>query len=259
MKHPHKPYVGAIGRIAAALVLCLGASACVSGSDSYNAGQSRTTNSMQAAAVPGAKAGNLRVVKVLPTPVQGGEGASQQIAKNDVLEIDVFQVDELDRTVQVNSNGLISLPLIGEIQAAGHSARDLEKNIATAYGQKYLQSPQVTVFVKESIGQRVVVDGEVNKAGIYPVTAGSSLLGVVSQAGGLKSIADPSKIYVYRDYGDQKLVANYSVNDIRLAKKSDPTIYGGDVVVVFSSSSRVAMQNLTQILGIATKAAVFVP
>lgn len=259
MKHPHKLYVGAFGRVIAVLLLCMGASACVSGSDSYTAGQSQTTNNMQAAAVPGASAGNLRVVKVLPPLAQDGESASQKIAKNDILEVDVFQVDELDRTVQVNSSGYISLPLIGEVQAAGHSARDLEQNIASAYGQKYLQSPQVTVFVKESVGQRVVVDGEVNKAGIYPVTAGSSLLGVISQSGGLNTIADPSKLYVYRDYGDQKLVANYSLKDIRLGKQQDPTIHGGDVIVVFSSSSKIAMQNLTQILGVATKAAVFVP
>lgn len=214
---------------------------------------------MKAAPVPGAKAGDLRVVKELPPPATGADGTTQQIAKNDVLEVDVFQVDELDRTVQVNARGFVSLPLIGEVQAEGKSARELEKDIETAYGQKYLQSPVVSVFVKESIGQRVVVNGEVNKAGIYPITAGSTLLGVVSQAGGLRKIADPSKVYVYRNVGDQKLVANYSVKDIRLARRTDPAIYGGDVVVVFSSSSRVAMENLTSILGVASRAAVFVP
>ena len=259
MRGLHKQHVNVLSRVGAVLILCLGSAACVSGSDSYSAGQSKTTNSMKAAAVPGASAGNLRVVKELPPPTQGVDGATQKIARNDVLEVDVFQVDDLDRTVQVNSNGLISLPLIGEVQAEGKSARELEKNIETAYGQKYLQSPVVSVFVKESVGQRVVVDGEVNKAGIYPITAGSTLLGVVSQAGGLKKIADPSKIYVYRNYGDQKLVANYSVKDIRSARKPDPAIHGGDVVVVFSSSSRVAMENLSSILGVATRAAVFVP
>ena len=81
----------------------------------------------------------------------------------------------------------------------------------------------------------------------------------MAQAGGLNTIADPTKIYVYRDYKDEKLVANYNVKDIRSGRKPDPAIYGGDVVVVFSSSSKVAMQNLSQILGLATRAAVFVP
>lgn len=253
------PDLRVLSRVVAVLLPCLAVSACVSGSDSYNAGESTTTNSMKAAPVPGATAGKLRVVSQLPSPQQGADGSAQQIAKNDVLEIDVFQVDELDRTVQVNSRGFISLPLIGEVEAAGKTARGLEQDLIQAYGAKYLQSPQISVFVKESVGQRVVVDGEVNKAGIYPVTADTTLLAVVSQAGGLKRIADPSKIYVYRDYNGEKLVANYSIKNIRSAKQPDPTIYGGDVVVVFSSSSRIAMENLSQILGVATKATVFVP
>ena len=253
------PHSNVLSRVVAAVLLGFATTACVSSADVLDPGQSTTTNSMKAAPAPGVTAGNLRVVKQLPPPQPGSEGESQKIAKNDTLEIDVFQVDELDRTVQVNSSGFISLPLIGEVEAAGKSARVLERDLEQAYGAKYLQSPQISVFVKESVGQRVVVDGEVNSAGIYPVTAGSSLLGVVSQAGGLKRIADPSKVYVYRDYGEQKLVANYSVKDIRLGKTPDPTIYGGDVVVVFSSSSRIAMENLSQILGVATRAAVFVP
>ena len=173
------PDLGVLSRVTAVLLLCLGISACVSGTDSYSAGQSTTTNSMKAAPVPGATAGQLRVVEQLPPPQQGADGVSQKIAKNDVLEIDVFQVDELDRTVQVNSSGFISLPLIGEVEAAGKSARELEQNLVQAYGERYLQSPQISVFVKESVGQRVVVDGEVNKAGIYPVTADTTLLAVV--------------------------------------------------------------------------------
>lgn len=214
---------------------------------------------MRAAAVPGATAGNLRVVEELPEPAPGSAGGGQKIAKNDLLEIDVFQVNELDRTVQVNDEGNVSLPLIGEVEAAGKNAANLELEIEQAYGERYLQSPQVSVFVKESVGQRVVVNGQVGKAGIFPVTSGSTLLSIISQAGGLQKIADPSKIFVYRDYADEQLVARYSIKNIRTGRDPDPAIYGGDVVVVFSSSSRVAMENLTQILGVAGRAATFIP
>ena len=258
MKGHRKFRFSVVGHVFSIVIACAGLSACVSGADGLNDGGSHSTSSMQAA-VPGASAGGLRVVKELPPPPKGEDGSAQQIARNDVLEIDVFQVDELDRTVQVDGNGNIALPLIGNIEAAGKSPSGLAENIAAAYGKKYLQSPQVSVFVEESVGQRAVVDGEVNKAGIYPVTADSSLLGLISQAGGLNKTADPTKIYVYRDYGDQKLVAQYSVREIRLAKKADPSVYGGDVVVVFSSATRVAMQNLLDVTRVAGSAALLIP
>ncbi len=243
----------------AIFTLAMSASACVSDGENLIVDQSSTTSGMQAAAVPGASAGGLRVVVELPPPIKGEDGTVQQITPNDVLEIDVFQVDQLDRTVEVDSDGNISLTLIGQIEAAGNSTSMLEHKIALAYGRKYLQSPQVSVFVKESAGQRAVVNGEVNKAGIYPVTAGSSLLGVVSQAGGLSNIADASKIYVYRNYGNQKLVAQYNVARIRAAKKKDPPIYGGDVIVVFASASKVIMRNLLDVTRVAGSAALLVP
>lgn len=252
-----KPRNGA--RAVAVLVLSMGISACVGSGENLVGDQSQTTSGMQAAAVPGASAGGLRVVKELPPPIKGEDGSVQQIARNDVLEIDVFQVDQLDRTVQVDSNGYISLPLIGQIEAAGNSQSGLERKIAAAYGKKYLQSPQVSVFVKESAGERVVVNGQVNKAGIYPVTVGSTLLGVISQAGGLSKVADSSKIYIYRDYPGGKLVAPYNLTQIQTAKKKDPPISGGDVIVVFPSGSKVALQNLAEVLGVARSAAFVVP
>lgn len=254
-----KPNFGLAMRGLAILTLATGLSACVSSGESLVGDQSQTTSGIQAAAVPGASAGGLRVVKELPPPIKGADGSAQQIARNDVLEVDVFQVDELDRTVQVDSNGYISLPLIGQLEAAGNSQSGLERKIAAAYGKKYLQSPQVSVFVKESAGERAVVNGQVNKAGIYPVTAGSTLLGVISQAGGLNKIADTSKIYVYRDYPNGKLVAPYNLAQIQAAKRKDPPISGGDVIVVFPSGSKVALQNLAEVLGVARTAAFVVP
>ncbi len=245
---------GIVRRITPILLLTVFLAACVADGDSLG-----TADGLQSAAVPGASAGGLRVVRDLPPPPTAQDGSLQRIGPNDVLEIDVFQVNELDRTVQVDSSGKIAMPLIGEVEAAGQSPRGLEQKLKAAYGRNYLESPQISVRVTESFSQRVVVDGEVNKAGIFPVTANSTLLSTVSQAGGLARIADQSKVYVYRDYGNEKLVAQYSVKDIRRAQDPDPRIYGGDVVVVFASGARVAMQNLMDVTGLATRAAIFVP
>jgi len=170
------------------------------------------------------------------------------------LEIDVFQVDSLDKTVRVDSTGRISLPLIGGVAAAGMTLDGLEKELERKYGANYLQSPDISVFLKESTGSSVTVDGQVLKPGVYPVSTGSSLLQVIALAGGFNPIADETKLYVYRQFNDKKLVANYSVKSIREGKLHDPKIYGGDVIVSFSSSSKVAAKNLREALGIAASA-----
>jgi len=200
----------------------------------------------------GGRSGDLRVVSELPPPSQ--TDGEQPLSANDVLIVDVFQVDNLDRTVQVDATGNISLPLIGQVKAAGRTARQLEQEIELAYGARYLQSPDVTIFVKESIGQRITIDGEVAKAGIYPVSSNSTLLDAIALAGGFREIADVSKVFVYRNYATGRQVANYDVKQIRAGKRSNPRIYGGDVIVVFTSSGKVAMRNLKEALGVASSA-----
>ena len=88
-----------------------------------------------------------------------------KIGPMDVLEISVFKVEELSKTLQVSSIGTINVPLIGERPAAGRTAREIEKDLTDKWGAKYLQDPQVTVFVKEYNSQRVTVEGAVEKPG----------------------------------------------------------------------------------------------
>lgn len=248
--------------VAAIVALGLAASACTSTSNDVLADvndASAPTSGARGDIVPGARDGNIRVVAALPAPESSADGTPQPIGENDVLEVDVFQVDDLDRTVQVDADGMIALPLIGQLKVAGKSVRQVEAEITQAYGKSYLQSPQVTVFVKESFVRRVTVDGEVRKAGIYPTTTSTSLISVLAEAGGLTELADPGKVYVFRDIGGERLVANYDARSIRLGRQSDPRIYGGDIVVVFASSSKIAMRNLKDVLGVASRAAVFIP
>lgn len=200
--------------------------------------------------------GNLRMVSDLPPPSNTQGGSEQPLSPDDVLEVDVFQVDNLDRTVQIDASGRISLPLIGSVAAQGKTIPQLEQEIESRYGAKYLQSPDVTIFLKESARQRVTVDGEVARSGLYPVASNATLLDAIALAGGMKDIADTGKVYVYRDAGNgTKLVANYDVKQIRNGKARNPRIFGGDVVIVFTSQSKVAMNNLKEALGIASSAA----
>ena len=108
-----------------------------------------------------------------------------RISPSDVVEVSVFGVADLTRTVQVSTNGAISLPLIKTVQAAGKTASELELIIAAKLEATYLQSPQVSVFVKEYTSQRITVDGAVNKPGIFPTTGQLSLLQSIALAGAL--------------------------------------------------------------------------
>lgn len=230
-----------------------------SGLDKVPSPSSSTTATEASRILPGSTSGDIKVVSSLPPPKDAGDGGSQKIAFNDILEIDVFQVDELDRKVQVDAKGMISLPLVGDVKAHGLTTRQLETELKKRYSGRYLVKPQITVFLAESFGQRVTVDGQVRKAGILPVSASTTLLGLVAQTGGLTEIADPKKIYVFRDHGNQRLVANYDLSKIRSGKSPDLRIYGGDVVVVFSSSSKIAMRSLREALGIARGATGLMP
>ncbi|ESW77275.1 hypothetical protein X772_31460 [Mesorhizobium sp. LSJC280B00] len=238
------------------MVASLAMSACTSTSSTASSSPTAVDAlQLTSSSAPLSGGGALRVVKDLPAPQNTQNGSEQPLSPNDVLDVNVFQVDNLNRTVQVDSGGQISLPLIGTITAAGKTVRQLEQEIETAYGAKYLQSPDVTVFVKESIGQRITVDGEVNKAGIYPVASNSSLIDAIALAGGFNTVGDAKKVYVYRNIGPNTLVANYNVEEIRAGKSRNPRIYGGDKVVVFASKSKIAMNNLKDALGVASSAA----
>lgn len=198
--------------------------------------------------------GSLRMVAELPAPIDSNGGTTQVISAGDTLAVDVFQVDTLDATVQVDNSGNVSLALVGSVPAAGKTITALEADLEARYGARYLQRPDITVAMKDSVGQRVTVDGEVRKAGIYPLAGQATLLQVIATAGGFNEIGDPDKVYVFRAYGSEQLVAQYSVSAIRSGKRGDPRIYGGDVVVSFASGMKVLGSNLKDALGLAGSA-----
>ena len=170
-----------------------------------------------------------------------------QIGPHDLLDISVFQVPDLSRVVRVNSRGVISLPLIGAVQAGGLTADQLEASIAKKLAANYLQDPQVSVFIKEYISQRVTVEGSVQKAGVYQLTGPTTLLQAIAMAQGVDDrLADESAIKVFREdnHGVRQTLV-YDLEEIRAGKRPDPEIKGDDVVVVEKSPTRSAIRMIT--------------
>ncbi len=179
------------------------------------------------------------------------EGASDyRIGPQDLLTISVFGVPELNQEVRVNTSGHISLPLIGNVQAGGRTVQELEQDIAAKLSASYLQSPQVTVFIKEFTSQRVTVEGAVKKPGIFPLTGRTSLLQVIATAGGIDELGDDHALIVFRVVNGQKMAAVFDLAKIRHGAAEDPQIYGDDIVVVDVSGSKSAYRKIFQALPI---------
>jgi len=157
-----------------------------------------------------------------------------RIGPKDLLEISVFGADELSRTVRVSEDGKVSLPLLGEVIVDGLTKSELEKKLAGLLGEKYVQNPQVTVFIKEYQSKRVSVLGAVEKPGPYQLLGRQTLMQIISEAGGLTRDAG-SDIIIIRQLPDGASTSlRISIDDLFL--KGDATLNvplePGDIVNV---------------------------
>ena len=196
----------------------------------------------------------------LPAPdTTSASGAYQgatdyRIGAQDLLVISVFGVEELTKEVRVNSNGQISLPLVGGMMAGGRTIPELERELAKKYSDGYLQNPQVSVFVKEFTSQRVTLEGAVAKPGIYPITGKTTLLQAIALAGGIDDkTADLGGIVLMRQVDGKRMAAAYDLRQVRRGVVDDPVIFGDDIVVVEQSASKTALRRFIEsgpVLGI---------
>jgi polysaccharide biosynthesis/export protein len=181
------------------------------------------------------------------TPIEAASGtieAEYKIGAQDLMEISVFGQPDLARTVRVNSSGDISLPLIGTIAAVGLTAQQLERKIANSLGEKYLQNPQVSVFMKEFTTLRFTVEGAVQKPGVYPLTGQMTLLRALAVAGGQGQLSDLSEVMLFRitERGERQTY-KYDADKIRQGDAVDPLLQSDDLVVVKRSKARTALKD----------------
>lgn len=178
-------------------------------------------------------------------PGQGtGLGKEYRVGANDLLEIEVLNLDNGKRTVRVNAAGFITLPLIGSVTVAGLTQQQVEEHLAGMYGAKYLQNPQVSVFIREFTTQRITIDGAVARPGIYPIVGQMTLLRALALAGGFGSIANSTEVKIFRQ-GDQgeRQVATFDIERIRAGDKEDPPIRGDDLIVVQRDATRALLKD----------------
>ncbi|WP_162433898.1 polysaccharide biosynthesis/export family protein [Pseudoxanthomonas koreensis] len=175
------------------------------------------------------------------------EGTSEyRLGANDQVEITIFGVEELTKTVRINSNGQISLPLIGSVPVGGMTIPELETELTRRYAASYLQDPQVTVYVKEFASQRITFEGAIKQPGIYPLTGKTTLLQGIATAKGLDTLADMGGVVLFREVDGKKMAAVYDIRDLRSGRVEDPQLYGDDIVVIEQSGSKTALRRFIE-------------
>jgi len=133
------------------------------------------------------------------------------IGNDDRLSINVWKEPDLTETVPVRSDGKISMPLIGEVQAAGLTPLQLEQGIADKL-KTYITDPQVTVMVAQINSEKFNILGRVAKPGSYSLSATTTVLDAIAEAGGFQDFAKQKDIYILRQKpggGETRIPFNY--------------------------------------------------
>ena len=158
---------------------------------------------------------------------------SYVIGADDVLAVNVWKEPEISRAVPVRSDGKISLPLIGELQAAGQTPRQLEQGIAKGL-QSYISEPEVTVIVQESRSQRINVLGTVARPGSYLLGGSTTVLDAIAMAGGFKDFAKQKSVYVLRTEGGRQKRLPFNYKEVIKGKNPEQNVrlLPGDTVVI---------------------------
>lgn len=172
--------------------------------------------------------------------------STYRIAPMDTLSVKVFRSQDLSGDYQVDLTGNISLPLVGEVQAANMTTAQLDQKLTDVLGSKYFENPDVSVGIKASTRRSVTVDGAVKQAGTFPMAGPTSLMQAVALAGGMTEDANTRRVAIFRTVGGQRQAAAFDLAAIRQGQAKDPDIHPGDIVIVDGSSVKQGFKKFLQ-------------
>lgn len=171
-------------------------------------------------------------------PAPPAVGMDYRISPDDVLRIQVYHEPGLSlEDAQVTAAGMVRLPLVGDVSVGGLSAGEASDVIAGRL-DRYLVSPQVTLFVKKAVGRRITIDGEVREPGLFPIEGRLGLQQAVAIAKGPTRLASLRQVVVVRQADGERKAAMFDLSAIRKGQAPDPEILPGDIVIVGLSRAR---------------------
>ena len=188
-------------------------------------------------------------VQALPAQASNGNGAKPPagvdvpagvatpadylIGPEDVLAVVFWREKDMSTEVAVRPDGMISLPLINEVRAAGLTPDQLREELTKA-AARYIEVPSVSVVVKAINSRKVFITGNVNKQGPYTLTAPATVLQMISLAGGLLEFADEKNIRIVRTENGKQVSYRFNYKDVSKGKNLQQNIFlkPGDTIIV---------------------------
>jgi polysaccharide export outer membrane protein len=166
--------------------------------------------------------------------------SDRTIIPRDLVDVTVFDAPDLSRVVRVADDGMISIPLLGPVQAAGRTPRALEAALQDTLRRTYMRDPRVSVTVREPAPQPVYVVGEVNQPGAYSASGEEQLtvLRAVAVARGAKPSAQGRAFVLRPQSTGEPLRIRVNLNDMVQGKSPDLVLIPNDVVYVPKSTER---------------------
>ena len=185
------------------------------------------------AAAPTTPAVTAAAAAAAPRPTDPVLPPGYVIGTDDVLSIVYWKDKDMSADAKVRPDGRIALPLINEVQAAGLTPEQLHAKL-TEESKKYMEDANITVVVREINSRKAFITGEVHKPGPYPLTAPTTVMQLISMAGGLREYADAKKIMIMRTENGRQVGLPFNYKDVASGKKLQQNIElkPGDTVVV---------------------------
>ncbi len=167
-----------------------------------------------------------------PSPATGTNSDSYVIGASDVLTVTVWNQPTLSGTILVRPDGMITVALIGDVQASGITPLQLASQIATEL-KKYYTDPNVSVVISQIHSKLVYLLGEVEKKGPVDMTPGMTLLNAIAYAGGLTDYANTKKMYILRgETGKQQKIPVRYKDALKGISECNLILEPGDTIVV---------------------------
>ncbi|MFO1412752.1 MAG: polysaccharide biosynthesis/export family protein [Burkholderiales bacterium] len=202
------------------------------------------------AATPAA-AGSGTADAARPGSLDPADVADYRLGVGDVVAVTVLNADQFNRKLRIDSTGKVSLPLLGNMQVMGLTPHEMEVVIADALREKYMNDPQVSVFVEESASLRFSIEGAVRTPNVYPLKGRVTLLQAIAAGGGFTKVADLSQVRVIRGTGKEQQILIFDAEKIKDGQAADPVILGNDAIIAMPSTGKtVFYETLDTIRGI---------
>jgi polysaccharide biosynthesis/export protein len=171
-------------------------------------------------------------LSVRPAAGSGNVKTSEyRLVVGDKLRIEVYKDTQLSQALQIRPDGKITLPLVGDIVAAGQTAVALRDSIAGSL-KEFITNPVVTVIVVEAQPQTISVIGEVNTPGVHPIKAETTVLEALAMAGGFKDFANTKNIVIQRQGANGVSTFKFNYKDAIKASGQPMYVKPGDVIIV---------------------------